>query len=48
MAPRGHAEGAIATLFELVDAVEGGLDLLGGEAVGGNLLNDSLLGTGLD
>src|SRR5271166_1756407 len=28
-----HPEGAIATLVKLVDPVEGGLDLLGGEAV---------------
>ncbi len=33
-----HAERAIATVLELVDALEGGLDLLDGEAVGGNLL----------
>ena len=33
-----HAEGAIATLVELVDPVDGGLDLIGGETVDGNLL----------
>ena len=37
-----HPEGAIATLVKLVDPVEGSLDLLGGEAVGGNLLQAGL------